>query len=321
MGLRRFTYQLKTGNEKIRRIFRRRKFLEFIDSLPHQNVFWLSWYAEYVRKAGFSGFMPYSPCKNTKNRIASDAIRKITISDRVVCRDIILPVPENEDAYRFIMSLLENISTYLLEDFGPEISDTLHTAHPSPTEGSYEYTSVRLESGDILIDAGACVGEFSALAGVRGGRAYAFEPMPHVIERYLSKTAAWNPNITICRYALADKPGELIFNADPANSFGASSVNDKKKECRINVEAIDLDTFVERNKLPRVDFIKADIEGAERYMLMGAGRVLREFAPKISICTYHLPDDPEVLRDLILAANPRYVIEERWKKMYAYVPK
>jgi len=52
-------------------------------------------------------------------------------------------------------------------------------------------------------------------------------------------------------------------------------------------------------------------------MLMGAKRVLREFAPKISICTYHLPDDPEVLRKLILEANPQYVIEERWKKMYA----
>jgi len=54
---------------------------------------------------------------------------------------------------------------------------------------------------------------------------------------------------------------------------------------------------------------------------MGAKRVLKEFAPKIAICTYHLPDDPQVLRELILDANPNYVIVERWKKMYAYVPK
>ena len=78
--------------------------------------------------------------------------------------------------------------------------------------------------------------------------------------------------------------------------------------------------LVHQNHLPKVDFIKADIEGAERYMLMGAQKVLREFAPKIAICTYHKPDDPRVLRKLIMQANPNYIIEEKWKKMYAYVP-
>jgi len=54
-------------------------------------------------------------------------------------------------------------------------------------------------------------------------------------------------------------------------------------------------------------------------MLVGARQVLKEYAPKISICTYHLPDDPKVLRELILDANPNYIIEERFEKMYAYV--
>ena len=68
-----------------------------------------------------------------------------------------------------------------------------------------------------------------------------------------------------------------------------------------------------------VDFIKADIEGAERYMLMGARETLGKFAPKLSICTYHFPDDPEVLEKIILEANPNYKIEHRWKKLYAIV--
>jgi len=55
-------------------------------------------------------------------------------------------------------------------------------------------------------------------------------------------------------------------------------------------------------------------------MLMGAQNILREFSSKIAICTYHLPDDPEVLQGLILNANPRYVVEHKWKKMYAYMP-
>ena len=72
--------------------------------------------------------------------------------------------------------------------------------------------------------------------------------------------------------------------------------------------------------LERVDFIKADIEGAERLMLKGAQETLRRFAPKLSICTYHLPDDKEVLEALIKQANPHYVIEHRWQKLYAHVP-
>jgi len=35
------------------------------------------------------------------------------------------------------------------------------------------------------------------------------------------------------------------------------------------------------------------------------------------VCTYHLPDDPQVIKNLILKANPSYRIVEKWKKMYA----
>ena len=67
------------------------------------------------------------------------------------------------------------------------------------------------------------------------------------------------------------------------------------------------------------DFIKADIEGAERQMMKGAVETLKRDAPKISICTYHFADDAAVLREIIKAANPAYQISEKWKKMYARV--
>ena len=86
------------------------------------------------------------------------------------------------------------------------------------------------------------------------------------------------------------------------------------------MRAITLDEYVSSNGIPRVDFIKADIEGAERDMLKGATGILREFAPKLAICTYHLPDDPEVLSKLIMDANPSYRIIHKHNKLYAYVP-
>jgi hypothetical protein len=86
----------------------------------------------------------------------------------------------------------------------------------------------------------------------------------------------------------------------------------------VEVDTMSLDAFVEEYHIERIDFIKADIEGAERLMLQGARNVLRRFALKLSLCTYHLPDDPQVMEQLILEANPRYTIEHKWYKLYAY---
>ena len=87
-----------------------------------------------------------------------------------------------------------------------------------------------------------------------------------------------------------------------------------------SVKVTTIDSFVEKHSLTRVDFIKCDIEGAERNMLRGAKNTLKTFAPKLSICTYHLPDDPEVLEKIIIDANPNYIVEHAYQKLYAYVP-
>jgi hypothetical protein len=97
-------------------------------------------------------------------------------------------------------------------------------------------------------------------------------------------------------------------------------VNIRKIEKR-KIQAFSIDEYVRKNEIERVDFIKADIEGAERYMLKGAKETLQCHQPKLSLCTYHLPDDPKVMREIILDANPNYVIKECRKKMYCYVPK
>jgi len=49
--------------------------------------------------------------------------------------------------------------------------------------------------------------------------------------------------------------------------------------------------------------------------------LLKTYAPKLAICTYHLPDDKEVLTKLILQANPDYKIKYAWKKLYAWIEK
>lgn len=225
--------------------------------------------------------------------------------------DVLFPKPlANAEITLFSYEFVDIFLPYLLDD--QEFYDL------SCYEGPYELNNVQINKGDVVIDCGANMGMFSAIASRKGAIVLAFEPSGQVIEKYLAKTAEWNPNIKICKYALSDKEEILNFDENLDN-LGASKIADNVQNA-IKVQAIPLDNFVEREKLDRVDFIKADIEGSERYLLMGARQVLKDYAPKIAICTYHRPDDPKVLRELILDANPKYRIEERYMKMYAHVP-
>jgi len=191
-------------------------------------------------------------------------------------------------------------------------------------EYSYFYKEVMVNEGDIVIDGGAHMGIFSALASALGGRVYAFEPISEMRERYLSKIAELNKNIYIIPYALSNRDGQIEIEipnfGNSISAFGTSSIIRKFQNSRKEkIETITIDKFVEKNNIKRIDFIKADIEGAERLMLQGAYNVLKNFAPKLSICTYHLPDDKKVLTELILKANPNYKIIYGKKKLYAYV--
>ena len=186
-------------------------------------------------------------------------------------------------------------------------------------EGTYCYEDpgvmdIMVKKGDVVIDAGAWIGPFSAYASKKGASVYAFEPAREN-RTFLDKTAKLNGNIEVIPFALYDSRKKIKFLED---SMG-SKIDDTSSDEAVEMETTTLDDFVRERKIAKIDFIKADIEGAERNMLLGARWVLKNFAPKLSICTYHLPDDPKVLAKIITDANPRYKISQRRMKLYAEV--
>ena len=70
-----------------------------------------------------------------------------------------------------------------------------------------------------------------------------------------------------------------------------------------------IDKLVEELKLERVDFIKMDIEGAERRALAGARGTLAKHKPRLAIAGYHRPDDPDTLPAVIGQAWAGYRME------------
>jgi len=209
----------------------------------------------------------------------------------------------------FTAGFFDFIFPYLFNDF------------TTTSEGPYLYKNVQINKGDIVIDAGANIGLFSALASSLGAIVYAFEPVKSTREKYLAKTAQLNPNINVIPLALSNENKEFSIKGNDIG--GATIMPERYMKGDINeiVQGITLDDWVKQNNIPRVDFIKADIEGAERLMLEGAQWVLKTYTPKLAICTYHLPDDKKVLTNLILKANPNYKIIHKWKKLYAWVEK
>lgn len=219
----------------------------------------------------------------------------------------------------FVLS--EELADVFLCEIGDLILPIIMSDYSRIDEGAYEYDKVILNEGDVVFDCGANIGVFSSVAAFKKCTVYAFEPAPNTIE-YLKKTQHFYPeSINICPYALSNSEGYVNFevadNGNSENHMVNENLTDKQT---IKVKMTTIDRFVKENNIEKVDFIKADIEGAERFMLKGAKETLAKFAPKISICTYHLEDDPKVLEDLIKNANPNYIVQHKWKKLYAYVP-
>jgi FkbM family methyltransferase len=183
-------------------------------------------------------------------------------------------------------------------------------------EGAYgyknEFIDVTVKKNDVVIDAGAWIGDFSAYASRKGAKVFAFEPSNENLV-YLYQTKDLNSNIEIIEKGLSDNSGisYITVNSSVADRISSQSTNSEK------ITLTTIDNFVTEKKLEKIDFIKSDIEGFERKMLTGAKQTLKNFAPKLSICTYHYPDDPEVLTNIILDANPDYIIVQKRKKLYA----
>jgi FkbM family methyltransferase len=191
-------------------------------------------------------------------------------------------------------------------------------------EGPYENEHVKIRKDDIVIDAGANMGLFSLFCIDKEiKKVYAFEPQKSALS-ILQKNISLNNAVNLIEpvpLGVSDKTDNYELLHSNSGHVAASIIlkrnDDNDSE---TIHCVDLDSWVIKNNIPRIDFIKADIEGAERNMIVGATQILRDFTPRLAICTYHLPDDPVVLEGLILKANPHYVVNHTSHKLFAYVP-
>jgi FkbM family methyltransferase len=160
-----------------------------------------------------------------------------------------------------------------------------------------------VKHGDIVLDFGAFNGNSTVALARRAGETgivYAFEPNPgtrEMMERNLQKMAITNTRIVPA--AISDKPGRLGFT----DAGAASRIQENGP---IQVDVMTIDQWFKASSLPRVDFLKFDIEGYEVQALIGAAETIRMYRPNMAVSVYHLHNDLTTIPFLIRDINPWY---------------
>jgi FkbM family methyltransferase len=146
--------------------------------------------------------------------------------------------------------------------------------------------------GDHVIDAGACFGDTAlafALSVGDGGHVYAFDPLPkhcEIMRENFAMNPALSSRIVAFEFGLAAE-NHLAATPDAA----AGVINPGANVFNWDVSTRTVDTMVGEGALPRVDFIKMDIEGSELGALKGAEGAIRRWKPRLAISLYHRWDD------------------------------
>jgi FkbM family methyltransferase len=148
----------------------------------------------------------------------------------------------------------------------------------------YWFHVYKPKPGDVIADIGAGRGEdvfaFSRAVGPQG-RVFAIEPHP-VSFRTLEKLCALNglTNVTTLNYACVDEPASLQIETLPVWESNYVRTGEPTSTSHA-VEGVTFDSLCARHGIDRIDFLKMNIEGAERRALPGCREALQRTA---SVC-------------------------------------
>jgi hypothetical protein len=135
----------------------------------------------------------------------------------------------------------------------------------------YETAEFHVSENDVVVDAGVAEGNFALSVIEKVKRIYLFEADETWMEALNATFAPWKDKVVIVNKYISDSDEE---------------------------NCITLDTFFENEK---IDFIKADIEGSETQLLIGANAMLSRQTPmRVVLCTYHKHDDAEGLNQMLI---------------------
>ncbi len=192
----------------------------------------------------------------------------------------------------------------------------------------YDREPASVAPRDIVLDVGSHLGTFTHFALKKGAQqVVAFEPEPGNISCFKRTFARElrNGKVALVEAAVCHSSGTLRFQRNEESATGHvkdqgwSNARDHFAEDLL-VPAVTIDDQVHKLGLNKVDLIKMDIEGAERHALAGAKETLKNFGPKMVLCTYHRADDSMVIPKIVLGVRATYQMLKSRGQVYFYEP-
>ena len=178
-----------------------------------------------------------------------------------------------------------------------KVSNQLNKVHHSKNP-HYMTPGFIPKAGAIVIDVGSYDGGTCLRFTERGFKVYGFEIDKNIF-KYAAQVAK-QKNFVVENVGLGAYKHEAKYLPLTA---GATRINENGTE---SAQIITLDDYVREKNLPRVDFIKLDVEGAELDVLRGAATTITRFKPILALSAYHKLDDFWTLMEFVKDLNSEY---------------
>ena len=185
-------------------------------------------------------------------------------------------------------------------------------------EKQYEYKSVQVERGDIVVDIGANIGAFIYYALQKGAsKVYACEPAPQSFQLLVNHFGNYK-NVVLNNYGILEKEGKvnLIYSALEETS-GGNFLEANEKAVRehigttfrdkVEVLVKSFGTFIKENNIAWIDYLKVDCEGGEYDIFIE--KYFEFFKNNVRKITLEFHDDSE--RIMKLFRDRGFSIEKR----------
>lgn len=166
----------------------------------------------------------------------------------------------------------------------------------------------RSEYGDVtpgstVFDIGANIGVFSLYAARCGAaKVYAFEPNKESYEVLLNNIKINHlENIIVpINLAVGAQDGEIISIPKSSSPYNKALVGQMAVADYEKVETISLPTFIAKNQIKRIEFLKMDCEGAEYPIIYSMKESDYQLISKFRL-EHHFPDEKEKLTRFLVS--------------------
>ena len=157
-----------------------------------------------------------------------------------------------------------------------------------------------IRPGAIVVEAGANMGAFTVPIAKKTGRegmVYAFEPQLMVFQQ-LCANLALNDIVNVQAFNAgcgAETDRIPIQRPNPAveENYGGIPLKTLKGGGLVNIRIEKLDDVIDP---PRLNLLKADVEGMETEVLRGAAGLIKEFRPVLYLEAHDPESSPELIR-------------------------